>query len=276
VRLPLAALLAYGLWCTALFFGQDRLLFRRDLVRPLPPEQLTWAAKATHLAIPLDAGQTVEAWFLPAPQASREHPAPAVVFCHGNAEAIDNLAWFVRKYHALGCSVLLPEYRGYGRSGGTPSQAGITADAVRFYDMMLERPDVDRRRIVIHGRSLGGGVAAQLAAQRTPAALILESTFTSVASMTGRYLAPPWLARHPFHTDQVLPTLDVPVLVAHGTLDVVIPVEHGRQLSKLARKATYIEYVCGHDDLPPPSQEDEHWRQIAKFLENAGVLDHGP
>lgn len=264
--------LAYCLWCAALFFGQERLLFRRDLVRPVPPEQLAWASPAVRLQIPLDAGQGVEAWFLPAPEASPEHPAPAVVFCHGNAELIDHLSWFVRKYHTLGCSVLLPEYRGYGRSGGTPSQEAITADAARFYDMMLERPDVDRRRIVIHGRSLGGGVAAQLAARRKPAALILESTFTSVAVMARQFLAPMWLVRNPYRTDEVLPTLDIPVLVAHGTLDMVIPVGHGRQLSNLAQRATYVEYVCGHDDLPPPGQEQKHWRQIAQLLEDAGVL----
>jgi uncharacterized protein len=275
LRVPIAAGLAYGVWCAALFFGQDRLLFRRDLVRPVPPEQMIWASQAVHLEIPLDAGQGVEAWFLPAPEAGLGHPAPVVVFCHGNAELIDHLSWFVHKYHGLGCSVLLPEYRGYGRSGGTPAQEAITADAARFYDMVLERPDVDRRRMVIHGRSLGGGVAAQLAARRKPAALILESTFTSVAVMAHQYLAPMWLVRNPYRTDEVLPTLDIPVLVAHGTLDLVIPVAHGRQLSKLAPKATYVEYVCGHDDLPPPQQEAEHWRQIATFLKNAHVLAAG-
>lgn len=271
LRLPLYGLLSYGLWCAALYFGQDRLLFRRDLVRPPPREQLTWAAQAIRLEVGIDDGGRVEAWFLPAPGANPEHPAPVAVFFHGNAELIDDMSWFVRKYHALGCSVLLPEYRGYGRSAGTPSEEAIVADAARFYDLMIQRPDVDRRRIVFHGRSLGGGVAAQAAARRKPAALILESTFTSVAVMAHNYFAPMCLARNPFRTDRVLPELDIPVFVAHGTLDAVIPVEHGRQLGKLAKQGAYVEYTCGHDDLPPPGQETEHWRQIADFLAHAGV-----
>ena len=272
VRLPLAALLAYAIWCVTLYFAQDHLLFRRDLLRPSPPEDRLWAAKAGNLNLNLDAGGQVEAWFLPIPQAGPEHPAPVVIFFHGNAELIDNQVWFVRKYHELGCSVLLPEYRGYGRSAGKPSEAAIAGDAVQLYDQLIQRPDVDRRRIVFHGRSLGGGVAAQVAARRKPAALMLESTFTSVAVMAHRYLVPTWLVTNPFHTDEVLPTLDIPVFVAHGSLDITVPVTHGRQLSKLAQRATYVEYVCGHDDLPPPKQEDEHWRQIAAFLTNAGVL----
>ena len=274
LRLPLCALLAYGIWCTALYFGQDRLLFRRDLVQPPPSEQLAWASQAIRLELDIEGDGRVEAWFLPAPNASPEHPAPAAVFFHGNAELIDHLSWFVGKYHALGCSVLLPEYRGYGRSAGQPSEAAIVADAVRFYDLMIQRPDVDRRRIVLHGRSLGGGVAAQVAARRKPAALILESTFTSVAVMAHKYLTPMCLTSSPFRTDLVLPELDIPVFIAHGTLDVVIPVENGRQLSKLAKRATYVEYVCGHEDLPPPRQAADHWRKIATFLTNGGVLRH--
>lgn len=273
LRLPIYALLAYGLWLTALYFGQEQMLFPRGAVRTLSREELKWTVGGFPLFRNLEDGARVEAWFLPADDAGPEHPAPLVVFFHGNAEAIDNLEWFVQRYRALGCSILLPEYRGYGRSGGTPSEAGIVADAAYFYDQIVQRPEVDRRRVVFHGRSLGGGVAAQVAARRQPTALILESTFTSVAVMAHRYLAPMWLARNPFRTDQVLPQLDIPVLIAHGNADGVIPVEHGRRLSQLAKRATYLEYNCGHDNLPPPRKEVQHWRQIEAFLRDSGVLE---
>ncbi|HRR86970.1 MAG TPA: alpha/beta hydrolase, partial [Phycisphaerae bacterium] len=135
----------------------------------------------------------------------------------------------------------------------------------------LKREDVDPGRIAIHGRSLGGGVAAQIAARRKPAALILESTFTSVASYAQKYCVPKLLVRHPFRTDLVLPELDVPVLVFHGTRDDIVPVKHGRRLAKLARNAVYVEYDCGHNDAPGPGNEADYWGRIEAFLEEAGI-----
>ena len=199
-------------------------------------------------------------------------PAPLVVFFHGNAELIDYQSTIVEGYRRLGCSVLLPEYRGYGRSAGKPSEQAIVADAVRFYDEITRRPDVDPSRIVFHGRSLGGGPAAALAARRSAKALVLESTFTSVADMASAYLAPSFLVKNKFHTDRVLPTLEIPVLIFHGTRDDIIPVAHGRRLRDLATHGTYVEYDCKHNDFPGDENEDAYWEQVAAFLRGAGVL----
>jgi hypothetical protein len=119
---------------------------------------------------------------------------------------------------------------------------------------------------------LGGGVAAQLAARRKPAALILQATFTSVASMAHQYGVPQSLARHPFRTDRVLPTLDVPILILHGTHDKIIPVRHGRTLAELVPDAKYIEYDCDHLNFPGPGNGRTHWQNIRSFLEEANVL----
>ena len=86
--------------------------------------------------------------------------------------------------------VLLPEYRGYGRSAGSPSQRAITEDLIAFYDLLARRPEVDAQRVVFHGRSLGGGAVCDLARHRKPAAVILMSTFTSMKRMAPRYLVP--------------------------------------------------------------------------------------
>ena len=144
-----------------------------------------------------------------------------VVFLHGNAELIDHQYAIVDLYHAQGISVLLPEFRGYGHSAGSPSQAHIVADVVAFYDLAIALPQVDAQRIVIHGRSIGGGVAAQLADQRACNALIVESTGASVAAMAWRYGIPPFIVRSPFHSARVFRGLDVPVLIMHGQDDEV-------------------------------------------------------
>ncbi|MEE9294237.1 MAG: alpha/beta fold hydrolase [Phycisphaerae bacterium] len=259
---------AYALWVVTLYLLQDGLIFASHFT----PAAMSGPYMAGTVVIPLEVedGERVEAWFIPAPGCNEDRPAPVVVFFHGNAELIDFQDDVVRGYHRLGFSVLLPEYRGFGRSGGKPSQDAVRADAVRFLDAVKQRPDVDASWIVFHGRSLGGALAADLATQRKPAALILQSTFTSMTAMARRFLVPGFITRQPFRTDRVLKSLDVPVLIFHGTGDSVIPVSHGRRLAKLARNAGYVEYRCGHNDLPPRDQEDQYWGEIESFLSRRG------
>lgn len=257
-------------WWTTLYFYQDKLLFARDLA-PDPLPRL-YDVSTELLSIDTPEGKSV-AFFIPAPKhGATVKRSPAVVFFHGNAEIIDFQDDIVEGYRVLGCSVLLPEFRGYGRSDGTPSEEAIVADADAFYKMLIERTDVDPERIVFHGRSLGGGPAAQLAALHTPRVLILQSTFKSVAAMASKYGAPSFLARNPFRTDLVLEMLDIPVMILHGTHDDIIPVEHGRALRRLARRPTYVEYDCRHNDFPGNGNDEDYWNKIAAFLTQNGVL----
>ena len=268
-RVVLYAVVAYAVWCAVLYYSQDNIIFPADLAAPMRPKPIYESTVVTRLDV--DGGGQVESWFIPAPGVDPSAPGPVVVFFHGNAETIDYHDHTIEGYHRLGLSVLLPEYRGYGRAAGRPSQDGIVADAVRFIDLMRERPDVDPRRMVIHGRSLGGGVAAQVAARREPAALILESTFTSLATMAYGFGAPAFLAKHPFRTDRVIRELDLPVLIFHGSADTIIPVHHGRKLRDLARDARYTEFGCGHNDLPGRANHEAYWAEIRSRLEDAGV-----
>jgi fermentation-respiration switch protein FrsA (DUF1100 family) len=262
----------YAAWCTALYLYQDRLVFPAGRAPRAAADFRLAAEGAVRFGVELETGGHAEGWLVPAPGVDSEHPGPVVVFFHGNAEIVDQQCDIIQGYHRLECSVFLPEYRGYGRSAGRPSQRGIVEDGVRFYDQLKGRADVDPARIVFHGRSLGGGVAAQVAHRRRPRAMILQSTFTSVAVMAHGYLAPEFLARHPFRTDRILGELDVSLLLFHGSRDRIIPVKHGRALSRLAPDTVYVEYDCGHNDFPGAGNEDDYWNRIARFLEDTGVL----
>jgi fermentation-respiration switch protein FrsA (DUF1100 family) len=262
------AVVFYALWLAVLFLAQDRILFPIAMV-PKPTGEVP--PRAQVLWLDTDAGK-VEAWFFPAPGASAEAPAPLVVFGHGNAEYIDSNVAMATGYNRMGLSVLMPEYRGYGRSAGSPSQRGIGADLRAFYQLIRQRPDVDATRIVFHGRSLGGAIVADLASHHRPDALILESTFTSAGDMAGKFLAPPLLIRHPFRTRDVVAAYDGPLLVFHGTRDEIIPVSNGRTLARLAARATYVEYDCMHNNFPGPGHVQEYWRQIEQFLRQHGLL----
>jgi uncharacterized protein len=272
VRIAAVLVLFYAAWCVAMYIYQDQLLFPADMAAP--PLPLGYQGKTTiEMNLDLPSGGSVVAWFLPAPGVTPDSPGPVVVFFHGNAEIIDHQHDMVEGYHRLGCSILLPEYRGYGRAGGKPGEEAIVADAVHFYDELIKLPEADKSRIVFHGRSLGGGPAAQLAARRTPRALILESTFSSVAAMAAKYGCPSFLAKSPFRTDRVLESLDVPVLIFHGSDDDIIPVSHGRRLRDLARRGTYIEYGCRHNDFPGADNEEAYWNEIAAFLRRSAVIE---
>lgn len=218
----------------------------------------------------IERGQ-VEAWFLPGKGVSAEAPGPLVIFAHGNGEAIDHWPAVLRHYRDQGISVALPEYRGYGRSAGSPSQSAITDDFVAVYDLLVSRPEVDRDRVIFHGRSLGGGVVGSVLEKRPAAALILQSTFTSVADLAWeRWFVPSFLILDTFDTREVLETFDGPVLVVHGKSDTLIPVEHAQRLHETAKDATLVLFEGGHNDTPPSWAE--LWPEIDGFLSAAGLM----
>ncbi|MFQ5411126.1 MAG: alpha/beta hydrolase [Phycisphaerae bacterium] len=263
----------YLFWCLLLYATQRWLIFP-DYMAPEPISAEKYDVSTTVLTREIDAGSVI-AWFIPGRGVSPESPGPLVVYCHGNAEIIDHQGHRIEHYRSMGISILMPEYRGYGRSDGQPTERDIVDDIVYFHDRALRRSDVDPERILIHGRSLGGGLAADLATRRKPRVLILGSTFTSIRAMARKYLAPGFLVRHPFHVDRVLKTLDIPVLIFHGTHDDIIPVAHGRALRDLARNATYLEFDCKHNDFPGAKNERHYWNEIRRFLTKNGILTGG-
>lgn len=268
-----AVLMVFGYvsWCGALWWVQERLIFPREIIARHAPARV---AGMVELSVEHASGTTPAILILPV----RRDPGqrfPLVVWCHGNAETIDQDAALdeVQMYLRRRVAVLLPEYRGYGRAQGSPSQAAIVEDLVRLHDQAVARPEIDPRRVAFFGRSLGGGVAVQLAALRPPRALILQSTFTSIASFAAGYGVPGFIVRSPFRTDAVLPRLDMPMLIMHGDRDPIVPVSHGRRLKALAPNATYFEQPADHLDFPTDFEDYE--RRVYDFLDVAGITPRG-
>lgn len=235
---------------------QRRVLYPRPAAGaapPLPPG-------ATRVA--LGPSSDWEAFFLRPAEATA--PFPAVIFAHGNGELIDH---WLRPFGVLpraGIGVLLIEYPGYGRSGGSPTQQSITSAIVAGYDFLTEQRDVDRRRVVAYGRSLGGGAACALALERPVAGLILESSFTSVRALAPRFGLPGMLVLDPFDNLSAVRELDLPILVVHGERDQLIPVAHGEALARAAG-SELVRLPCGHNDCARP------WAQVLAFLRESGV-----
>ncbi len=267
-RIALAVFSVYLMSAMALFSLQRSILFPRHFI-PDPPNVAAQIPNLVRVDV-THADGISEGWLIPGRGVSAERPGPVVFHSHGNAELIDYAAPMLMTYLDWGVSIALVEYRGYGRSGGAPSQDAITEDLVAFYDLVTARPEIDATRVVLHGRSLGGGAMGQLAARRTARAMVLESTFRSVTAMARKMLLPAFLVRDPFDTEAVLRTIDVPLLLMHGTRDEVIPFENSEALLAAASNAKLLAFEAGHNDLPPVSKP--YWAAIRAHFEAAGVL----
>lgn len=266
-----ALVLVYAGYLLLVFFAQGAAIFPGRFLAadpaapPGPGVERLWIEPA--------AGVRVEAWLRTPADASPDQPAPLVVYLHGNYELIDDNVAIAELYASFGAAVLMPEYRGYGRSTGSPGQEALTDDVLAFIDLAGTRPEIDADRLVLHGRSLGGGVAAQVARRRPPNGLVLHSTFSSMAAMLARYGVPPPFCRHPFRTIDVVRRLDAPVLIMHSAEDEVIPVAHARRVHGAARDAEFLEGTGGHNELLCSTGELR--AALKRLLERAGALGAG-
>ncbi len=258
----------YLLAALLLFFFQDRIIFPGQALNCMP-DAGQGVAGLERLWIEQVEGRS-EAWFLPALDASNEKPAGLLVFTHGNNELIDSWPSALRTYRRMGFHVLLPEYRGFGRSEGNPSEAAIVSDIEQLLKSVLARPDVDPTRLVYHGRSIGTGVACALARVRKPRAIVLQSPFVSLTEMAHRMLMPGFLLRSPFESQDALQALGLSVLIFHGDVDKVVPTQHGRRLHDALPGSRFVLQSCNHGDCPPDLAR--HFEHIASFLEAEKLL----
>jgi fermentation-respiration switch protein FrsA (DUF1100 family) len=240
-------------------------LVQRSMLFPAPPAMAAVPAGRAEVVRVKTNGDDAYGLFL---AGSAPGPAPLLIFTHGNGELADDWLDEFDDARQSGIGVLLTEYPGYGAAPGSPSEASIVQSALALYDWAANDPRIDPKRIVAHGRSLGGGAAARLAVERPVSALILESAFTSVADFAARFFAPPFLVRDPFDNRKALRAYRGPLLVIHGTHDTIVPIAHGRELAALVQGSRFHEVDCGHNDCP------REWPAIQAFLMENGVLRH--
>ncbi|MDD5285089.1 MAG: alpha/beta hydrolase [Desulfuromonadaceae bacterium] len=258
------AVIAYAAYALLVFLLQRQIIYpgRYIKVHGGPPVGV----------VPIEVVSSMgrsEAWFMPPFNRRQNERLPLLIFFHGNGEVIDYLPEQAEGFRQMGMGVLLVEYPGFGRSTGNPTESSITEMAVTAYDAVLKRDEVDPERIVIFGRSLGGGAACALAARRQSAALILQSTFTSTRPFAHGFLVPGLLVRDLFDNGRVVAAYRQPILLFHGINDTTVPPEQSRELLRRAPRARLVEFPCGHNDFPP--DWNEFYRIIAVFLKDAGV-----
>jgi uncharacterized protein len=269
-RLAWNVLVAIAITYTAIlvlvFLVQSRLLYFPQVGRAIVGTPRDYGLDFETHEIDTEDGERLYAWWVPARDAGG-----TILVLHGNAGNISHRVDHLSVLHRLGYSSLIIDYRGYGQSSGSPSEAGTYRDAEAAWRWLVSR-GVAPKDIVILGESLGGAVAAWLAARVTPRALVLVSSFTSAPDLGAQlypFLPVRLLSRFSYDTVGALRRVQAPVLVVHSPDDDVIPYSHGRALFAAANEPKQFLGIRGAHNDGFLFTREEWAAELRAFLERA-------
>lgn len=191
-------------------------------------------------------GVTLNAWLI-----KYSESAPTLLFFHGNAGNNSHRLEKIVNFYQLGLNVFIVDYRGYGKSKGTPCESGAYFDAEASYDYLAGRKDIDMNKIVVYGESIGGAFAIDLATKRKIAALIVDSTFTSAKEMAKGLapIVPSFLLCSRMDSISKIKSIAIPKLLIHSQDDEIIPYCMGQKLFSVApNPKEFLTTTGGHND----------------------------
>jgi pimeloyl-ACP methyl ester carboxylesterase len=262
----IAVLVVLGLllgFVLLIWWSQERILFQ-------PPSFDEAAVESERVHYKAADGQQLVGFVVGDPRT-----APGVLICfHGNADlAIWQLDWAREVERHTRYAVFLAEYRGYMSLGGSPTYPNTKLDALAAYDHLVSALGAERGRIAYFGHSLGSAIATELAEIHPPRALVLQSPFSSARAMARLIVSAPvvlaWkaISRIHFDTQQAVMRLDVPVSVAHGKRDRIVPFRMGVEVFEAARRKGQLLLLdkAGHNDVAEVGGE-EYWRWLRAAL----------
>ena len=248
LKFVMIAAAVYVAICATVYFMQSSLIFYPNIPgRTIiaTPENINLSYQ--DVSFYTEDNIKLHAWFIPNKKAKA-----TLLFFHGNAGNISHRLDSIKIFHDLGLNVLIVDYRGYGKSAGEITEKGFYRDAEAAWNHLVDVRDIGEENIIIFGRSLGASIASWLASNKSPAALIIESAFTSVPAMGQRlypFLPVRWLSRFQFDTLQYIKNVSSPVMVAHSQSDEIIPYSESRKIFAVADEPKqFLEMSGGHND----------------------------
>ncbi len=261
--------IAYAVIVVLVFLFQSRLVYFPQIGREVAVTPQAYGLPFEAVTIATGDGEKLAAWWVPAAGARG-----TVLIFHGNAGNISHRLDYLAMFHRMSYATLIVDYRGYGQSTGSPSEEGTYRDAEAAWRWLTVERGVKAGDIVLFGESLGGAVAAWLAARVTPRALILASTFTSVPDLGAQvypFLPVRLISRFSYDTRAALQALKAPVLIAHSREDDIVPYAHGQALFVAASEPKqFLEMRGGHND-GFIFMRQEWVAQLGAFLERAAA-----
>lgn len=259
--LSVAALVYLG-FGALLYFAQDAFVFVRGGSVWRTPGDLGW--KYEDVTVSVD-GETTHGWLI-----TRDRPRGVVLFSHGNAGTIADRLETVDVFRNLGFDVLAYDYGGYGRSTGRPSESRCYADVRAMWNYLTKDRGIPAERIVLFGRSIGAAPAIDLAVERTPGAVIIESAFLSAVQI-GREAYPVYpvrlLMRHRFESDRKIGDVTAPKLFIHSPDDEVVPYRHGRALFERAGEPKAFLEIEGSHNGGWLASSERYVKGLSDFLD---------
>jgi len=249
-RLVRSLLFIYSFFALYVFLRADSMIFL--------PQPATYQDNHSILKLPVTDVQKISAVHLPNPRAEY-----TILYIHGNAEDLGDIQPVLQRLNEWGFSIFAYDYRGYGTSDGQPGELNAYQDAEAAYTYLIQQLKVPPQKIIVYGRSVGGGSAVDLATRHPIAGLILESTFTSAFRVVVPF---PLLPFDKFPNLNKLQQVHCPVLVMHGQADQTIPIKHGYKLYETATDPKMSLWVddAGHDDFMWVADE-QHRKTLAAF-----------
>ena len=230
IFLSLAA--GYFLLVILVYVLQGQLVYHPQKQIPYTPNNV--GLSYDNITFSTQDGLTLHGWFVEARNSDF-----TVLYFHGNAGNISGRLQTIQLLNELGLNVFIFDYRGYGKSEGTPSEEGTYKDATAAWNYLSNDKHIEPSKLIIMGRSLGGAVASWLTVQKNPAAVIIESTFTSAADLGADiypWLPVRWMLKYEYNTLQNIKKIKVPLFMAHSVDDEIVPYHHGEKLFKAANE----------------------------------------
>lgn len=220
-------------------------------------------------SIATDDGETLVSWLALPPKPD----APVILYMHGNAGTLGDRAERFKVFHQEGFGVLVPSWRGYGGSTGSPTEKGLMSDG-RAAMKFLQQKGVPASRVILFGESLGSGVATQLAANpdTSPMAVVLEAPYTSAADVARKrywFLPIELLMKDQFRSIDFAPRVTAPVFIFHGTADRVVPYAQGERLYDTFTGPKEFLSMEGNGHIDPLTEVS--WGAIKDFLRANGA-----
>jgi fermentation-respiration switch protein FrsA (DUF1100 family) len=238
------------LLCGVLYLFQKKLVFHPTHEFAMTPDQIDLPYEDVYVNV--TPNERVHGWYFTANNQDSDTRAPVVLFCHGNAGNISHRLETAAFILSLGADILLFDYRGYGRSDGSPSEANVCADAEACYHWLVDQKSIPPENIVLFGRSIGGAVAIELARKVKCRGVVIESAFTSAAEMGKRwfpFLPIRFLLRYKFDSIGKIGSVPCPVLVTHSPDDEIVPFEMGKKLFAAAKEPKrFVPLRGGHNE----------------------------
>lgn len=230
------------------FIGYFRYLERRSIYFPM--RQIEYTPKEVGLSyedifFKTEDGVELNGWFIPA-----ERARSTILFLHGNAGNISHRFEKIQIFHDLDLNVFIFDYRGYGKSRGSPSENGLYLDAKAAYDHLVSKEGIRKDEIILFGESLGGSVAVDLASKREVKAIIVESTFSSAKDIARRIypFIPQFFITSDFDSVKKIKDVRIPKLIIHSVDDEIVPFDLGQKLFEIAPSPkTFLKLRGGHN-----------------------------